>query len=184
MTTETQRHKERRFFLAADNTRSARRKFENRLVKPDLESAGTLNVLAAPAFQFLRALSVLCGKRTFAISVLCGDSFLELQVQPQAWHGHWAADLVISGVVHVLQVESEEDTAPNMRGVEHLLDGFAAISQSPVAEKKSQTTISQVRLMRLRDTARDERCTSAVETAMPTRSLAYTPNSTPSLSSV
>ena len=48
-----------------------------------------------------------------------------MQAQPR--HGYRAADLVISGVVDVLQVEGEEGTEPDVRGVEHFLDGFAAV---------------------------------------------------------
>ncbi len=51
----------------------------------------------------------------------------EFQMQPQSRHSHRTADLVISGVVDVLQVKGEEDTAPHVRGVEHFLDGFAAV---------------------------------------------------------
>src|ERR1039457_5500967 len=96
-------------------------------------------------------------------------------MQPQPRHRHRAADPVISGIVDVLQVKGEEDAAPDVGGVERYLDGFAAVGESAIAQKKSQAAIGQICLMRFRDAARHERDTSAVEAAMPARSLGIRP---------
>src|SRR5664279_3279879 len=92
-----------------------------------------------------------------------------MQAQPR--HGYRAADLVISGVVDVLQVEGKEHTAPDVRGVEHFLDGFAAVRESAIAQNESQAPVGQICLMRFRDAARYERGSGAVEAAMPARAL-------------
>ena len=68
---------------------------------------------------------------------LCSDRFLELQVQPQARHGHWAADLVIARVVDVLKVKGDEDTSPDMGRVERFLDGLAAVGQSAISQNET-----------------------------------------------
>src|ERR1035441_8101456 len=80
-------------------------------------------------------------------------------------------DLVISGVVDVLQVEGKEHTAPDVRGVEHFLDGFAAVRESAIAQDESQAPVGQICLMRFRDAARYERGSGTVEAAMPARAL-------------
>src|ERR1019366_7871227 len=88
-------------------------------------------------------------------------------MQPQPRYSHRTADLVIPGIVDVLQVEGEEDTAPDVRGVEHFLDGFAAVCESAIAEKESQAAVGQICLMRLGDAARHKRRSDTVEAAMP-----------------
>src|ERR1035437_10706675 len=95
----------------------------------------------------------------------------EFQMQPQPRHGNRAADAVISGIVDVLQVEGEERTAPDVRGVEGFLDGFAAVCQSAIAEEKSQAAVGPICLMRFRDAVRHERHSGTVEAAMPAGAL-------------
>ena len=80
-------------------------------LKNELIRAHSRKSAVALAFVFLRDLRD---------SVVISRLWSELQMQPQAGHGHRAADLVIAGIVDVLQIEGEESAAPDVGGVERL----------------------------------------------------------------
>src|ERR1035438_7448945 len=95
----------------------------------------------------------------------------EFQMKPQSRHAHGTAVLVIAGIVDVLVVDGEIQSAPRVDSVEGFLGGLATVIQPAVAEDESQPAIGQVVLVIGANSVRDKGRAQAIEAAMPAGSL-------------
>ena len=93
--------------------------------------------------------------------------YSKVRVEPECGNCHGSARLVVSGIVHVLKIVGNEETAPKVSGVEGLDDLLAAVSQPPSPRMKAQPAQRKILLMRRHDPVRYKRHTGAIVVAPP-----------------
>ena len=108
----------------------------------------------------------LCSLVLFACS--CGIvRVLEIYVKTGAGGEHRAAIFVVAGVIDVLQIEGDEETAPEVRGIESFDDFFGAVSKIAITQEKSEAAEREIFLMSLDDSVGDEGHAGAIVVAIP-----------------
>ena len=96
-------------------------------------------------------------------------AYLELQMQPRSRHPDWATDLVVAGIIDVLNIEGEEDASPDVCGVVAFPDGFPPVSQPSVSQKEPEPTQGQIFLVVAGDSVANEGGADLVVPAAPFR---------------
>src|ERR1700683_3528166 len=92
---------------------------------------------------------------------------LEFQMEAEPWNPHRAAVAVVTRVIDVLQIGSEEKAAPQVGGIVALDDFLSAVVQAAIAQQKAQTAERQVVLVIGRNSVGHKRYSGFVQFAMP-----------------
>src|ERR1700751_207437 len=88
-------------------------------------------------------------------------------MQPERRHEDRPAVAIVAGIVDVLDAGGDIDSAPQVQGVIGLDDVFPTVIQMAIAEQEAETSSSQVVLVILLDSIRDESDAGAILRAMP-----------------
>ena len=92
---------------------------------------------------------------------------LEFQMEAEPWNPHRAAVPVVTRVIDVLQIGSDEKAAPQMRGIVALDDFLSAVVQTAIAQQKAQPAELQVVLVIGGNSVGHKRYSGLVQFAMP-----------------
>src|SRR6476660_2312631 len=101
---------------------------------------------------------------------------LKLEVESQRRHNHRAAIAVVAGVVDILETRGRINAAPNVQGVVHLYDIFAAIVETAITQQKSRAAEREIFLMIPRNAVGNKGDAGAIQCSSPSPTVCRYPD--------